>query len=105
MASKLRIQRCRIFREYLGNLHDDFKRICAALRILMVQAKDDRPDLASALVRSQMTFAYSMIMVQCQLACYRFGLCSVDVSGLVKLFDGMRLELRVLVPAEFAAGA
>jgi hypothetical protein len=105
MATKFRIQRCQIFRGYLHDLEDDFKRICTALKVLMVQAQQDRPDLASALLRSQITFAYGMTMAQVKLVSYRFGIGSVDVTGLVKLFDGMRLELRILVPAELGAGA
>jgi hypothetical protein len=70
MATKLRIQRCQILRRYLNDLDEDFKRICIALKVVMVQAKQDRPDLASALVQSQMTFAYGMMMVQVRLVCY-----------------------------------
>jgi hypothetical protein len=45
------------------------------------------------------------MMAQIKLVCYQYGVGTVDVSGLVKLFDGMRLELRALVPAELGAGA
>lgn len=105
MATKFRVQRCQLFQEYLRNLDDDFKRICMALKVLMVQSEHDRPDLASVLVRNQMTFAYGMTMVRFELVCYRYGVGTVDVTGLVKLFDGLRLELRTLVPAESWAGA
>ena len=105
METRLRIQRCRLFRDYLRNLEQDFRRISTALKILMVQSAQDRPDLASVLLRNQMTFAYGMMMVQCQLWCYRYGLGTVDIAGLLKLFDGMRLELRTLVPCELALGA
>jgi hypothetical protein len=105
MATKFRIQRCQLFRGYLRCLDSDFKRICMALKVLLVQAKHDRPDLASVLMRYQMTFAYGMMTVQFQLACYPHGVGNVDVTGLVKVFDGMRLELRTLVPAQSWAGA
>lgn len=105
MATKFRLQRCEIVRGYLRHLDTDFKRICVALKVLMVQSKHDRPDLASAVMRSQMTFAYSMMMVQFQVVFYRYGLGIVDVTDLLKLFDGMRLELRTLVPAEVTAAA
>jgi hypothetical protein len=100
MATSFRIQRCQLVQEHLRNLDSDFKRICMALKVLMVQAEHDRPELASALVRNQMTFAYGMVMVQFQLVFYRYGVGTVDVTGLVKLFDGLRLQLRTLVPAE-----
>ena len=105
MASKLRTQRCQIFRGYLRCLSGDFQRVCAAIKILMLQSRQDRPDLASLLVQQQMSFACGMAMVQTRLFLYRWGLCRVDVTGLVKNFDLMRLELRSLVPATLTMGA
>jgi hypothetical protein len=40
-----------------------------------------------------------MLSVRVHLSLYRVGLGGVEVSNLVKIFDGMRLELRNLVPA------
>jgi hypothetical protein len=105
MVAKFRIQRCRIFRQYLRDLDDDFKRICMALKVLIAQSKYDRPELASLLFQNQMTFAYGMMMARFQSVCYRYGVGTVDVTCLLKLFDGMRLEVRTLVPAESWAGA
>ncbi|HWB87041.1 MAG TPA: hypothetical protein VG675_23060 [Bryobacteraceae bacterium] len=103
MASRLRIQRCQIFRGYLRCLHTDFKRVCIAIKVLMLQSGHDREDLASALVRSQMQFALGMARVQVQLMLYRWGLSGVDVGELLSVFDVMRLELRSLVPAGIEA--
>ena len=105
MAAKFRVQRCQLFQEYLRHLDYDFKRICVALKGLIVQSEYDRPDLASVLVRNQMTFACGMMMVRFQLVFYRYGVATVDVTALVKLFDDVRLELRTLVPAESCAVA
>jgi hypothetical protein len=91
------------FQEYLRHLDYDFKRICMALKVLMVPV--ERSTTGPVLVRNQMTFAYGMTMVQFQLVFYRYGGGTVDVTGLVKLFDGLRLELRKLVSAESWAGA
>jgi hypothetical protein len=44
-------------------------------------------------------------MVYFRLFLYRWGLCGVDVTSLVKNFDLMRLELRSLVPATLSMGA
>ena len=76
-----------------------------ALKCILVRSKIDRPDLASALVRTQMVFAYRKMAIQFEVVLFRYGLGTVDASGLVKLFDGMRLELQALVPAQMAAGA
>jgi hypothetical protein len=105
MEAEFRIQRSKFFREYLGQLDDDFKRICAALKVVIVQSKYDRPELASLQIQNQITFAYGMMRAQFQLVCYRFGFGTVDVTSLLKLFDGMRLELRTLVPAASGGGA
>jgi len=105
MATKLRVQRCQIFRGYLRCLNGDFQRVCAALKVLMLQSRHDRPDLAGVLVQQQVMFACGMAMVYARLFLYRWGVGGVDVTSLVKIFDLMRLELRSLVPATFSVGA
>jgi len=99
MAARIRAQRCQIFRGYLRCLSADFGRVCAAMKILMVQSRHDRPDLAAVLLRSQTQFAAGMLAVSIRVFLYRWGFCFVDVRSLVKIFDSMRLELRSLVPA------
>lgn len=98
MAGRLRRQRCNIFNGYLKNLAADFQRTCSALKLVMLHAQTDRPDLSAALLRAQAAFALGLLQVEVSLALYRLGVASVDVSGLVKLFDGMQIELRSLVP-------
>jgi len=105
MATKLRQQRCQIFRGYLRCLNSDFTRVCSAIKLVMLQSKHDRPDLASALLRQQAMFAAGMAVVYFRLFLYRWGVCGVDVARLVNIFDGMRLELRTLVPSAVAMGA
>jgi hypothetical protein len=74
MATKLRIQRCQLFHKRLRHPKNDFKLICMALKVIIVESKQDRPDLAWVLVRNQMTYAYGMMMVRFQLVRYRYGL-------------------------------
>jgi hypothetical protein len=105
MAAKLRLQRCHIFRGYLRCLSADFQRVCAAIKILMLQSQHDRPDLARVLLHHQMTFALGVMTVQFRMVLYVWGICGVDVSDLVKIFDVMRLELRSLAPASAAMSA
>ena len=105
LAACFRRQRCQIFRGYLKSLSSDFGRICMALKVLMMQASIDRPDLAAALIRSRMMFAYGMAMARLQLVLFRLGIGTVDVAGLLKVFDAMRLELRSLVPAPVSSAA
>jgi hypothetical protein len=99
MAKKLRTQRTQIFRGYLRSLETDFGRVCVAIKLVMAQSQHDRPELAEALIRQQFTFACSMLSVRFRLTLYSMGLCGVEVSKLVKIFDSMRVELRTMVPA------
>ena len=105
MESNLRAQRCHIFRGYLRCLNMDFRRVCMALKLVMAQSQQDRPDLASVLVHHQIMFTTGMIAIQARLFLYRWGICTVDVSSLVQIFDVMRLELRTLMPASMPAVA
>jgi len=98
MARKLRRQRTQIFRGYLRSLETDFGRVCAAIKLIMLQSKDDRPELAEALLRQQVTFACAMLSVRGRLFLYSKGISGVDVSKLVSIFDSMRVELRTMVP-------
>jgi hypothetical protein len=103
MESNLRAQRCQIFRGYLRCLNVDFRRVCTALKLLMAQSQHDRPDLAAALVHHQFMFTSGMLAIYVRLLLYRWGICTVDVSALVQIFDVMRLELRNLKPAPIAS--
>ena len=103
MEAKLRAQRCQIFRDYLRGLEGDFRRVCTAVKVLMLQSQFDRPDLASVLVHHQASFALGVARVNVRLIFYRWGFSGVDVSDLVKTFDAMRLELRSLAPSAMGA--
>ena len=97
--SELREERCRIFRQYLRSLRADFKRVCAALKIVMAQASKDRPDLASILLRSQVRFTFACATLELRLFLFSCGIGGVDVSTLLSVFDGLRLELRAVAPS------
>jgi hypothetical protein len=105
MESKLRQQRCQVFRGYLRCLNSDFQRVCMALKVLMAQSEQDRPDLAGILMHQQLLFATGMLSIHGRLLLYRWGICRVDVSGMVRIFDRMRAELCTLVPSAAIAAA
>jgi len=58
-------------------LNDDFQRVCAAIKILMLQSQQDRPDLAGLLLQRQVMFAVAMAGVNGRLFLYRWGICGV----------------------------
>jgi hypothetical protein len=98
VANRLRRQRVQVFRGYLHLLEADFDRVSAALRLILAQSECDRPELASLLFQRRMSFAFALLGVHCRLLLFRWGLSGVDVSSVLQLFDGMRRELRSLVP-------
>lgn len=104
-VAEFRRQRCEVFQDYLRCLHADFQRTCMALKIIMVQSRYDRPDLARVLIHSQRAFIFGFMMVQVRVLMYRCGLAQVEVGGLLKLFDAARLELRTLVPVQLDMAA
>lgn len=105
MEAQFRRQRCEVFRGYLRSLSSDFNRVSIALKLLMVQASTDRPDLAETLVRTRIAFTLALLAAHFHVVLYSFGLGTVNASQLLHLFNSMRVELRTLVPSEMSAGA
>jgi hypothetical protein len=99
MIRTLRAERARLFRTHLNCLRADFQRVCTALKLVMLHSTFDRPDLAAAVLRQEMLFAVAMYQVQIRLLLYRAGIGGVDATELVRIFEGLRLELRSLVPS------
>src|ERR1700680_114815 len=64
MAKRLRTQRTQIFRGYLRSLEADFGRVCSAIKLVMLQSQQDRPELAKDLICRQVTFACAMLSVR-----------------------------------------
>lgn len=98
VAARLRKQRCMIFGCYLTSLGEDFRKACGALRAVMVQSAQDRPDLAGLLLRRQLTFAWYSLLVRGKLILYRWGFGSVEVDRLMGMFETVREELRSSFP-------
>ncbi|MFN7996451.1 MAG: hypothetical protein U0Q18_22760 [Bryobacteraceae bacterium] len=105
MIRRMRADRHRLFRGYLGCLRRDFGLLLTALKLLVTYSNQDRPDLVRILYKQQLMFATGMLMVEWRLLLNRYGLGSVDVSGLVQVVDSMRIELRQMVPASQPVGA
>ncbi len=76
-AAAFRRERCRVFESYLDCLHSDFRRVCLALKIVMVQSRYDRPELAALLMRSQRIFVLNLMVVRARVLLYRWGLGTV----------------------------
>ena len=103
MLRRVRSQRRKIFRVYLGCLRDEFSQVAAALRLIMTYSAEDRPDLARILYKQQVLFALGMLAVEARLVLHACGLGTVDVGGLVEAMENIRLELRQMISAESPA--
>jgi len=81
---------------YLSNLVRDFERLHRAARVLVLNAPEDRPDFAAALVRQRILFERTMILVRWRLFLNLLSGAEVDVSGLVRTLDAMSVQVRSL---------
>ena len=100
MLRRLRARRRHLFRSYLATLSRDFGLVGAALRLIITYSPQDRPELSRILFQQQVLFAAGMLRVQFDLLLDSFGLGTVDVGGLVRAMEYMRLELRQMIPAD-----
>ena len=96
ISKRLRAGRRRIFRQYLRCLSRDFDRLYTAAKFLLLHSPQDRPDLASALLKQRLIFGYAMAAVECRLVLQTAGVGKVDVRGLVSALETMRGHLRQL---------
>ena len=103
MAHRVRGQRYRMFLAYLASLQRDFEVISSALKFVLVHGGRDRPDLSFTLVRAQLTFALGFVLARFRAYTWRLGCGTVDARGLLKVFDGLQVELRSMIPVRGAA--
>jgi len=97
IVRRLRGERIKVFRAYLKCISSDFRRLEAVLGSWMALAPEDRPDLAKALLRRRLLFAFAVLRVRGHLLLYGFGLDADDVHRLVGSLDDMRVHLRQIV--------
>lgn len=103
---RLRRERRTIFRSYLRSLIRDFNRVYAALKVVLLHAAEDRPDLASALLKQRLIFAGAVAAVEGRLILHALGFGTVDARGLVESLDRLVGEFRRLAPrTEFSPSA
>src|SRR5262249_429093 len=102
---QLRRKRCQMLRNYLNNLSTDFACVCMAVKIIMLQAHVDRPDLAATLLQSQLRFALGLISVHVQLRLHELGVGTIQTESMLNVFNGMFVELRSLVPSSAVWGS
>jgi hypothetical protein len=67
--------------------------------MLMLYAPQDRPDYAAALVRQQIRFEGTMVLVRWRLVLNWIGGATVDASRLVDALEAMNAQVRALSAA------
>lgn len=104
ISRKLQSERRRVFRHYLRCLRRDFDRLSTAAKTVLVHAAQDRPDLATTLLKQRLLFSYAMLVVEFRLGLQTLGIGRVDVRRLVSSLEAMRDQLRQLTQHAQPAG-
>jgi hypothetical protein len=93
---KFRRMRVKIFRGYMQQLSEDFTRICKTLKVLMVESRVDRHDLAGIIMKQQFTFTFLLMTVEVKLMLYSVGWARVDAKALLQPLAALRAQLQML---------
>ncbi len=96
LQRSLKSDRRKLFRSYLRCLTRDYGCLLAGIRSAMAGSGVDRPDLARALAKNRALFALAVYRVELRLALHSLGVGTVDISGLVDAFEGLRAQVNVL---------
>jgi len=80
---KLKQDRIRIFRLYLGELSGDFQYLHTQVRLLVAEAPEEYSNLVQVVMRQQVRFRLALAGVHFRLALHQAGIGRVDVTGLL----------------------
>lgn len=94
-----------LFRAYLRCLTKDYGQLLAGIRHAMVHSGTDRPDLARALARNRVLFAFAVCKIELRLALHATGAGNVEISGLVNALETLRSQVSVLSTASFSTAS
>lgn len=99
IARRLRRQRRRVLRHYLGTLSADFSRLHARARRMIATAPEEYHEMVGLLVRQRWTFWRVRAAIEVRL---RLGFLypgPIDVRALVSILDQMQAQLAQIAPA------
>ena len=100
---RMRADRRRIFRQYLGSLSVDFSDLTNRLRTIMVESPHSREDLAATILTARVLFTATLVVIEGRLLLHACGLYQIRISAL-NLVAGLtqmqrELEQFTLTPA------
>jgi hypothetical protein len=93
MGARWKRERRRIFRLYLHELKNDFRRLHMQAREMVAQSGADSADLVTVLMKQQTTFWRVTKALEIRLALASTGIAKVDVAPLMQLLEAMRADL------------
>ena len=93
MGARWKRQRRRIFRLYLHELKNDFRRLHGQARELVAHSEADSADLVAVLMKQQTTFWRATTALEFRLALEAMGIGKVDVGPFMQLIEQMRVDL------------
>ena len=92
IGSKLRRERNRIFRMYLQELAGDFRGLHAMARARVADSPEADAEPVRKLIRQRVTFWRAIAAIELRLLLPWAGLPNVDIGGLVRSMEAMRLQ-------------
>ncbi len=102
---RIRAERRSIFRKYIKMMCADFHQLTNAIRHIMVQSTETRPELAKALVRAQLLFTLTIVLLEARLILQATGFDMLTVSSarLIHVLEQMQGEWQSLSVASSVA--
>lgn len=101
--TEFRRERRRLVRNYMAALARDFDRMHTLLRLALINAKEDRPDLMSFLFRQRIAFAINMTKVRVRLTLDWAGIETRDIEQLIRSMESMTATTREAMATSAAA--
>ncbi len=89
----LDLRRRQLFRLYLRELKNDFRRLHAQAREIVAQSGAESAGLVEVLMKQQMIFLRATTELEFRLALQAMGIGKVDVAPFMQLIEAMRLDL------------
>ena len=86
-------ERRRIFRAYLRELKEDFRKLHAQARELVSQSGAESAGLVEVLMKQQAIFLWATTALEFRLVLHRLGVGKVNAAPLIQLIEAMRLDL------------
>ena len=93
IGARLRRERRRIFRIYLGALAADFRSLHAAARKMAADSPERHADLVGLLVNFQVAFWGRMVLVELRLMMPNARLPKLDIDSLLQPMESLQLHM------------